>query len=168
MLNTTHTTSRKSKTGEHVLVIAEHGVDLTVRFAELERAGCRTDHLVQRATEGPSEFTRRLGETLRNLKTIPDRTIFVAREPVGPRLHELVRTIVCSMHPGLLLMLATDQRTPYATRALSALAITVMEMTDRSDVLVEGAPRDQEPARAWRSRLDRALVALSVPPDRAS
>ncbi len=154
--------SRKPR--EHVLVIAEHQVDLAARMAELDRAGARIERLVQRETELPGDFMRRLADALQTTEQVYDRTIFVAREPIGPRLNELVRTIVSSMRPGTRLIMAAEHPTPSSTRALSALALTVMELAFGADVIVEGAAKERSPARAWRRRIDRALDSLLTPP----
>ena len=121
--------------------------------------------VVQDHGEDTRDFMRRLSHALATSDRVYRRTFFVAREPIGARLNEFIRTIVCSMRPGARLILAAEFDTPYARRALSALALTVMEMTGSTDVTVEGAPlREPLPTRAWRRRIDRALDGLLAVP----
>jgi len=166
MIKQTQNEARKSKAREHVLVIAEHGADISARLLDLDRAGARVHLVVQDHSEDTRDFMRRLSHELASGDCVYQRTFFVAREPIGPRLNEFIRTIVCSMRPGARLILAAEFDTPYARRALSALALTVMEMmTGSADVTVEGAPlRESVPTRAWRRRIDRALDGLLAVP----
>ena len=164
MMKTTRT--ERSKSREHILVIAEYGVDITKRLADLDRRSAVIDKLVQRESEDGVSFRERVESELSSLtESIHDRTFFVASEPIGPRLNGMVRTIVSSMPTGAHLVLCAERPSPFATLALSALAMTVKEMTHGADVTVEGQPvRVTDPQRVWRRRIDRVLDGLLAPP----
>lgn len=151
---------------ESVLVIAEQGVDLVKRLGDLGQRGCLIDKLVQEDGEDGSAFRERVASHLSSSsEAVHDRTLFVAREPIGPRLHGMVRSIVSAMPTGAHLVLCADQPSSFATLALSALALTVKELTHGAHVSVEGQPvRVTDPQRAWRRRIDKVLDGLLVEP----
>lgn len=146
---------------EHVLVIAGRGVALSERLSDLDRLGCRIDKLVQRSTEDDGAFRDRVQAEFTGEQAIHDRTLFVAGEPIGPRIHGLLRTIVSSMPNGTHLVLCAEKPGRPATLALSALALTVKEEASGVDISVEGQSADATgPQRAWRRRIDTVFHRL--------
>jgi HAMP domain-containing protein len=150
---------------EDVLLIAEHGAAFARRFADLEQQGSRVSIVVQRFGETGAEFRERVESTLKSLERAPDQTVFVAGEPIGPRLVEIVRTIVSSLPNGAAVVLAAATPNAQATRALAALAMTVAEMANDVRITVEGQVQAEvEPHHLWRRRIDRVLHTLRQPP----
>jgi hypothetical protein len=148
-----------------VVLVAEHGVAIATRLAKLRREGHSVRVLLQDRTEDPVAFRDRIAETLRAMTSAPRTTYFVAAEPIGPRLLAIVRIIVCALPSGARVVLCAGAPSESATRALSALAMTVGEMASDVDISVDGcaSPLDARP-EAWRRHIDRTLYRLLKQP----
>ena len=134
----------EGESARDALVIAERGASLVATLARLDRLSRRIETIIQNNAEEPAEFRARLEAELRALRSAPGRTILVVAEPIGPRTDRLVRTVVSALPRGARVILAPASPSPYATLALSALVLTVLEFATGASLSVaryEESPR---------------------------
>jgi hypothetical protein len=149
-----------------VVLVAEHGTSVGALMEKLRRRGHTVRVVVQDRSEAAGAFRERVACTLRSLASTASETYFVAAEPIGPRLLAMIRAIVSALPRGARVILCAGAPSATATRALSALAMTVGEMARDVDISVDGAsgPAPDTSPDGWRLCIDRTLYRLLKEP----